>query len=244
MKANSRHRGVALLLTVFIVALLAAVVMGLLQVTTLDIQMMNNHAQAAESMAIAQAGLNDAFAEIRLDSTWNDGYTDKAFAGGSYSVVVVGDSSSSIPPSQTDGELELEALGAIYPGATQDFAVYHPNLTGSDFDSRAKITITAGSYSYTGGMNGSPFTLSIPLDATTVSFQIIMKKQDYPQIPANINCQVAWDVDSDSGSTSLYPTIVSEGTSAQGYVARVSAEVSIGRNAPHSISINEIRVNE
>ncbi|MCP4452175.1 MAG: hypothetical protein GY809_11985 [Planctomycetes bacterium] len=238
-----RHKGVALLLTVFVVALLAAVVIGLLQLCTQDTQMMGNHVHAAEALAVAQAGLNDAFAEIRADSSWSAGFTDKAFDGGSYTVLVRDDSTDSVPPSQTDGELEVEALGSLYPGVTQDFAVYHPNLSGSDFDSRAKITINAGSYRYTGGMNGSPFTLSIPLDATSVSFKIVLKELDYPEIPANINAQVSWDVDSE-GSTSAYPTIISEGTSADGYLARVSADISIGWNAPHSISISEIRVNE
>jgi len=245
MKARLRNKGVALLLTVFVVALLATVVIGLLQLNTVDIQLMSNHVFAAQALAIAQAGLNDAFAEIRDDSDWDDGFTDKAFGGGSYTVLVttLDSSSDPVPPTTTDNELDAEALGAIYPGATQDFAVYHEDLNGDDFDSRASITISAGSYYYNGVMNGSPFTLSIPLDATEVSLQITLKKLDYPEIPANVNCQVSWDLDTE-GSTSAHPTIISEGTCAQGYLARVSANVTIGSIAPHGITINTLRINE
>ncbi len=242
MKARLRNRGVVLLLTVFVVTLLAAVVTGLLQLSTVDIQMMNNHVHAAQALAVAQAGLNDAFGKIRADSSWCDGFTNKAFGGGSYTVLLT--SGATRPPSQTNGKLEVEALGPLYPGVTQDFAMYHPDLTASDFDSRTEIKITAGSYSYDGGMSGSPLTLSIPLDATSVSFKITMHKRDYPEISDCIHSgQVSWDVDS-QGSPSAHPTIISEGTCAQGFVARVSADISIGNNAPHSISINEMRINE
>ena len=241
MKTQKRNKGTALLMVVFVVALLSAVTIGILQLNGVDVQIMGNEAFAAEAMMIAHAGLNDAFAEIRDDSAWCTGFTDKAFAGGSYTVSVIGE--TSIPPSQTDEELEVEALGALYPGVTQDFVAHHPDLDDSDFDARAKITINAGSYSYTGGMDSNPFSLSIPLDATEVTFQIVMKKLDYPEIPANINCQVMFTLDT-GGSTSSTPTIIAEGTNAEGFVARMTAEVTVGQSAPHRITINEMRLND
>ncbi len=241
MKAKHRNTGTALLMTVFVVALLSAVTMGMLQLTTSDIQIMANQIYAEQALMIAKAGLNDAYAEMRNDKSWCDGFTDKAFGGGSYTVLVA--SATSIPPSQTDNELEVEALGVLYPGVTQDFAIHHPDLSGDDFDSRAEITISAGSYSYTGGMSGSPFALSVPLDATQVSMKIILKELDYPEISANVNCKVSWEIDGD-GSTSATPTITSVGTNAQGYVARVAADVTVGQNAPHTITVREFRINE
>jgi hypothetical protein len=77
-------------MTVFIVALLSAVAIGILQVNTEEILLMRNHVYTAEAMAIAEAGLNDAFAELRADSGWTAGFTNKAFAGGSYTVAVSG----------------------------------------------------------------------------------------------------------------------------------------------------------
>jgi len=79
-----------LLITIFAVALLSAITIGILQMNTEEIQLMRNQIRAAEALAIAEAGLNDAFAEIRADSTWTTGFTDKSFNGGSYTVTVTG----------------------------------------------------------------------------------------------------------------------------------------------------------
>ena len=51
---------------------------------------MRNQIRAADAVAIAEAGLNDAFAEIRVDSSWTTGFTDKAFNDDSYTVTVTG----------------------------------------------------------------------------------------------------------------------------------------------------------
>ncbi len=83
MKTRLRNNGSAFLLVVFVIALLAAVVMGMLQINTEEIQIMRNQIYAAEALAIAEAGLNDAFAEIRVLDTFNNGY-NKPFAGGIY----------------------------------------------------------------------------------------------------------------------------------------------------------------
>jgi Tfp pilus assembly protein PilX len=90
MILNRRNHGSALIIVVFVVALLAAVVMGMLQINTEEIQIMRNQIYAADALAIAEAGINDAFYEIRSDISWNTGFTDKAFNGGSYTVAVGG----------------------------------------------------------------------------------------------------------------------------------------------------------
>ncbi|UCF15239.1 MAG: hypothetical protein JSW59_17675 [Phycisphaerales bacterium] len=90
MKVGFRNNGAVLLITVFVVALLSAVVLGMLQVTTEEIQVMSNQIYSAQALATSEAGLNDAFAEIRADSSWTTGFTDKPFYGGSYTVTVAG----------------------------------------------------------------------------------------------------------------------------------------------------------
>jgi Tfp pilus assembly protein PilX len=90
MNGKLRHRGSVLLLAIFLIALLSAVVMGMLQVNTEEILLMQNQINAAKALAVAEAGLNDAFAQIRADDTWAVGYTDKPFDGGSYTVAVTG----------------------------------------------------------------------------------------------------------------------------------------------------------
>jgi Tfp pilus assembly protein PilX len=75
--------GSVLLVVVLLVALLAAVVMGHLQVNTEEIQLVQNHVGGAEAMALAEAGLNDALAQLRRNPDWCAGYADKPFGGGS-----------------------------------------------------------------------------------------------------------------------------------------------------------------
>jgi hypothetical protein len=90
MRLNCRNDGVAFLIVIFVVALLAAVIMGMLQINTEEIQVMRNQIYTAEALAIAEAGLNDAFSEIQIDSGWDIGFTDKTFSDGSYTVTVGG----------------------------------------------------------------------------------------------------------------------------------------------------------
>jgi len=90
MKIKQKNNGSVLLITVFVIALLSALVMGMAQMNTEEIQLMRNQIFAAYALATAEAGLNDAFAQIRADPNWADGFTDKAFNGGSYTVTVTG----------------------------------------------------------------------------------------------------------------------------------------------------------
>lgn len=87
--SDTRHnRGVVLLMVVFIIALVSGIVVGMLQLNTEDIQIMRNHIHAAEVLAIAEAGLEEALSHLRADAGWNAGFANKAFAGGTYSVTV------------------------------------------------------------------------------------------------------------------------------------------------------------
>jgi len=134
MKARIKNNGSVFLMVIFAIALLTVLVTGILQMNTEEIQIMRNQIYAAEALAIAEAGLNDAFAEIRADDDWDDGFDDKPFANGLYDVDV-------------DGDL--------------------PNLT-----------------------------------------------------------------------------IVSEGTSSQGFVARIAADITVGSSSPYIIRIDNLRINE
>ena len=88
MNGKFRHRGSVLLIAIFVIALLAAVVMGMLQLSTEEIKLVHNQISAAHALTTAEAGLNDAFSELRTNSDWSDGFDDKAFNGGSYTVNV------------------------------------------------------------------------------------------------------------------------------------------------------------
>jgi len=127
MKAKLIYNGSVLLVTIFIVALFSAVVIGMLQINTEEIQIMRNQIYAAQALAIAEAGLNDAFSELRADSSWNSGFSDKAFDDGSYTVTVSG----SLP------NLTVESTGT----------------SSQSFVARVSADITVGS--------SSPYILSI-----------------------------------------------------------------------------------
>ncbi len=77
-----------MLIAIFAIALLSAIVIGMLEMNTEELQLMRNQIFSVYAIAVAEAGLNDAFAEIRSDDTWTTGFTDEPFNGGSYTVTV------------------------------------------------------------------------------------------------------------------------------------------------------------
>lgn len=91
MKTKRQNNGSVFLMTVFVIALLAVLTMGILQMNTEEIQLMQNQIYAAEALAVAEAGLNDAFARIREDADCIDDFPfTELFNGGSYVVSAEG----------------------------------------------------------------------------------------------------------------------------------------------------------
>ena len=90
MKEKLRNNGSVMLITIFVIALLSTLVCGMLQMNTEEVQLMQNQIYAYVARAVAEAGLNDAYYELRSDSSWTDGFSDKSFDGGSYTVSVAG----------------------------------------------------------------------------------------------------------------------------------------------------------
>ena len=93
MKAKARHNGAVFLIVVFAIALLTTITVGILVMTTEELQLMQNQLYAANAICIAEAGLNDAFAQIRADSSWTPdaGYINKSFSScGTYTVTYEG----------------------------------------------------------------------------------------------------------------------------------------------------------
>jgi type II secretory pathway component PulK len=126
MKSKLKNSGSVFLMVVFVIALLSALVVGMLQMNTEEIQLVRNQICAAQALATAEAGLNDAFAEIRADSTWNAGFTDKAFNSGSYTVDVNGSEITSTGTSAQGFVAKVEA--GITVGTTSPYAIRIGNL--------------------------------------------------------------------------------------------------------------------
>jgi len=106
MKIDFKHTGSAMIVTVFAVAIMAVLTIGILQINTEELQIVRNQIYAAQAMAVAEAGLNDAFAQLRSNPNWNAGFTNKAFLGNSYTIVVTG----SFP------SLTIESIGTTSQG--------------------------------------------------------------------------------------------------------------------------------
>lgn len=76
MKDGSRNKalyvnsGSILLITVFAIAMLSTLVVGILEANTSEIQLVQNQLYAAQALALAEAGLNAVMAQIRNDPTW------------------------------------------------------------------------------------------------------------------------------------------------------------------------------
>ncbi|MFC1763606.1 hypothetical protein ACFL6U_16200 [Planctomycetota bacterium] len=81
-------RGSVLLMVVFVIALMAATVMGVLQLNSEEIQLMGNHTAMAESHTMAEAGLQHALARLRMQANWTQGFHNQPFADGQYTVTV------------------------------------------------------------------------------------------------------------------------------------------------------------
>jgi type II secretory pathway component PulK len=91
VKTKAQNNGSVFLIVVFAIALMATITVGILIMTTEELQLMQNQLYAAQAIEVAEAGLNDAFAQIRTSSSWTTGFTGKSFPGyGTYTVSVTG----------------------------------------------------------------------------------------------------------------------------------------------------------
>jgi len=115
MRTQCSESGSVLLVVVVLVALLAATVMGHLQVNSEEIQLMQNHLFGAQAMALAEAGLNDALAQLRTNPAWHDGFTGKSLGDGSYTVSVDGSTITSTATTSHGFTTRLEAVVTTAP---------------------------------------------------------------------------------------------------------------------------------
>jgi Tfp pilus assembly protein PilX len=88
MKIQTKNNGSVFLIVVFAIALMATITMGIMVMTTEELQLMQNQLYAVEAMATAEAGLNDAFSRIRTTPSATS-FTN-TFNGGTYGVTVTG----------------------------------------------------------------------------------------------------------------------------------------------------------
>ena len=96
MEQKGKNKGSVLLITLFTIAMFSALVAGMLWLSTEEIQLMKNEIFATQALCVAEAGLNDAFSQIRVNSSWNSGFNNKNFGSGRYTVTVAGNTIQSV----------------------------------------------------------------------------------------------------------------------------------------------------
>ena len=84
-----KNNGSVLLVVVFTIALMTAMVVGMLQLNSEQIQIMKNEIYTAQAQCIAQAGIADAFSRLYTSQSLPSSFSS-SFGGGSYSVTVTG----------------------------------------------------------------------------------------------------------------------------------------------------------
>ncbi len=89
MRKKKNNNGSILIVVLFAIALLTAFVGGMLQMNVEQLQLMKNEIFSAEAIAIAEAGLADAFARARTTHSLPGSFSGN-FGGGSYIVSVTG----------------------------------------------------------------------------------------------------------------------------------------------------------
>jgi len=136
MKLWFKNNGSVFLMTVFVIALLAVLTMGMLQMNTEEIQLMRNQIYASQALAITEAGLNDAFAEIRADSSWTTGFVDEPFL-------------PALPPPGCSGSYTVTVSGSL-PNRT----IESTGTTGQGFVARVAAEVTVAS-------SGPPYVIRI-----------------------------------------------------------------------------------
>ena len=103
-----KNNGSVFLMVVFATALLSMLVTGMLQLNTEELQLVQNQIFAAQALATAEAGLNDALSKLRTDPNYVTSFTED-FEGGSYTVDINGSTITSTGTSSQGFVARVEA---------------------------------------------------------------------------------------------------------------------------------------
>lgn len=90
--ALGNARGSTLVISLVIMVVLMILTTGVYSITRAMVRESVYQMRVAQAQAIAEAGMEDALLQLRLSPGWRAGFTNKAFAGGSYTVTLSTDS--------------------------------------------------------------------------------------------------------------------------------------------------------
>ncbi|RKX25605.1 MAG: hypothetical protein DRP45_05525 [Candidatus Zixiibacteriota bacterium] len=87
MRIIKNEKGSALLIAMAMSLMLFLVGVAAVNNSVTDTDMSFNQSYTEQAFYVAEAGAWRAFTKIKADSTWNTGFTDESFGGGTYSVI-------------------------------------------------------------------------------------------------------------------------------------------------------------
>ena len=91
------QQGAALVVALIVMALLAMLTMGILDMLTTNVQIADNHARELKASYIADAGVEDVIDRLRDDPTWDAGLLDVELPTGSGNTYTVNVDNSAYP---------------------------------------------------------------------------------------------------------------------------------------------------
>jgi len=125
-RTAEEQRGVALVVALIVMAVLALLTISSLDMLTLNVQLAGNHERELKASYIADAGVEDAIDRLRDDSGWDAGLTDVEFPAGSgntYTVtidnsksrLIIIASTGTVPNLQRSVEVQVKITGSSSP---------------------------------------------------------------------------------------------------------------------------------
>lgn len=171
------------MLVISLLALLSAsiLVMAVFGVTRAIVKESVFQKRMAQGRAIAEAGFEDAMLQLRLNPNWRTGFTNKAFAGGSYTVILTTGTPSVITSVGTAQALML--LGAasatlraqsqvqLSTGTCTTYSAGNTTMASSINAYDSSVSVSPSSYMF-GGHYCSNGTFNVTTVAGTISVRM------------------------------------------------------------------------
>ncbi|MGD2215254.1 MAG: prepilin-type N-terminal cleavage/methylation domain-containing protein [Gemmatimonadales bacterium] len=156
------------------------------------------HDTADDSALIYAAAKADQWVSGSIEGSWSasaGGIPNCDWAGDAVAPDTVVQVSGGLgtPPTDSDGEILIEASGRVQQGSTLTYTASHPALTCEEFDGRALLKIDADKWARDEPMNGCKFEISIPDDAVKLKLEIQIESDDYSQLSDDLFGISEWD---------------------------------------------------
>lgn len=132
---TANQRGMMLAPVMGILAIIASLALSYTALTLYNHKILLNDKQGEQALFIAEAGIEDALHELKLNSSWRTGFSNKSFASGSYSVSV-----SSTSWLNVSNALAIQSEGHITQSRAKSVITAIIALGSAMFDSAIQST--------------------------------------------------------------------------------------------------------